>query len=157
MATPTKRASPSNPERPVKPVKPVIPVKAIKPIKALKPVKPSVAAAAADAEPFLRFQHTVALRKKTLSLLGTLEQADDATVHRDALSALVVELTSSGLDAYFMTPLRRAGAGFIVEQSAKLGMVGVQQVMGSVVRQIVGRMDGPQLISVSVSIRQFMR
>ena len=99
----------------------------------------------------------MALRKKTLSLLGTLEQADDATVHRDALSALVVELTNSGLDAYFMAPLRRAGAGFIVEQSAKLGLVGVQQVMGSVVRQIVGRMDGPQLISVSVSIRQFMR
>jgi hypothetical protein len=173
MATPTKRASTSNPERsvksvkPVKPVIPVIPVKAVKavkpikaltPVKPVKPVKPSVAAAAAaDAEPFLRFHHTVALRKKTLSLLGTLEQANDATVHRDALSALVVELTNSGLDAFFMTPFRRAGAGFIAEQSAKLGMVGVQQVMGSVVRQIVGRMDGPQLISVSVSIRQFMR
>ena len=153
MATPAKRASPSKPERPVKPVKPI---KAIKASESTKPVKPS-AAADANAEPFLRFRHPVALRKKTLSLLGTLEQADDATVHRDALSALVVELTNSGLDAYFMAPLRRAGAGFIVEQSAKLGLVGVQQVMGSVVRQIVGRMDGPQLISVSVSIRQFMR
>ena len=108
MATPAKRASPSKPERPVKPVKPI---KAIKASESTKPVKPS-AAADADAEPFLRFRHPVALRKKTLSLLGTLEQADDATVHRDALSALVVELTNSGLDAYFMAPLRRAGAGF---------------------------------------------
>lgn len=149
MATPAKRASASNPERPRKPTKAIEPTEATRPSAA--------AAAATDAAPFLRFQHTVALRKKTLSLLDTLERADDATVHRDALSALVVELTNSGLDAFFMKPLQRARAGFIVEQSAKLGLVGVQQVMGSVVRQIVGRMDGPQLISVSVSIRQFMR
>ena len=34
--------------------------------------------------------------------------------------------------------------------------VRVQQVMGSVVRQIIGRMDGPQLNSVCVSIRLLM-
>jgi hypothetical protein len=33
---------------------------------------------------------------------------------------------------------------------------GVQQVMGSVVHRIIGRMDGPQLISVCQSIRQLM-
>ena len=113
--------------------------------------------AASSPRPFLRFYYPEGLHKKTLSVLGRLEKADDATTHRDALADVVVELTNSGLDAYFMTPLRQARAGFIVEQSAKLGMVGVQQVMGSVVRQIVGRMDGTQLISVSASIRQFMR
>lgn len=145
MVTAAKRASSSNPERPRKAVK------------AIKSIEPSAAAAATDGEPFLRFHHTVALRKKTLMLLDTLERAEDATVHRNALSALVVELTNSGLDAFFMKPLRHARAGFVVEQSAKLGLAGVQQVMGSVARQIVGRMDGPQLISVSLSIRQFMR
>jgi hypothetical protein len=35
-------------------------------------------------------------------------------------------------------------------------MLGVQQVMASAIRQIVGRMDGPQLLSVCGSIRQFM-
>jgi hypothetical protein len=43
-----------------------------------------------------------------------------------------------------------------VEQSASLGLAGVQQVMGSVVRQIIGRMDSPQLISVCGTIRQLM-
>lgn len=141
MVTAAKRASPSKPERPLSPPK----------------VRKPSAVAVAESEPFLRFHHTVALRKKTLMLLDTLEQAEDATVHRDALSALVVELTNSGLDAFFMKPLRHARAGFVVEQSAKLGLAGVQQVMGSVARQIIGRMDGPQMISVSVSIRQFMR
>jgi len=122
-------------------------------------VKPSPklpSAPSAPSQPFLRFYHSEALRKKTLSLLSTVEQAEDATSHRDALSKLVVELTSSGMDYYFMKPLKRAKPGFIVEQSATFGLAGVQQVMGSVIRQIIGRMDGPQLISVCGSIRHLM-
>jgi hypothetical protein len=105
---------------------------------------------------FLRFYHSAALRKKTLSLLSTLEQAQNAAMHREALADLVLELTKSGMDCYFMKPLKLAKPGFLVEQSANLGMAGVQQVLGSVVRQIIGRMEGPQLISVCGSIRQLM-
>jgi hypothetical protein len=107
-------------------------------------------------EPFLRFYHSKALRKNTLSLLDALEQAQDATAHRDALANVIVELTNSGMDAYFMKPLKLAKAGFIVQQSATIGLAGVQQVMGSVIRGIVGRMDRPQLLSVCGSIRQLM-
>jgi hypothetical protein len=77
-------------------------------------------------------------------------------VHRDALASVVVELTNSGMDFYFMRPLKLAKTGFIVEQSANLGMTGVQKVMASVIRQIIGRMEGPQLLSVCSSIRQLM-
>jgi hypothetical protein len=115
------------------------------------PPKPS-----APPKPFLRFYHSEALRKKTLSLLSTLEQAQDPTSHRDALANLVVELTNSGMDYYFMKPLKLAKPGFVVEQSANLGLAGVQQVMGSVVRQIIGRMDSSQLLAVCGSIRQLM-
>ena len=107
-------------------------------------------------EPFLRFYHSKGLRKNTLSLLSTLEQAQDATAHRDALANVIVELTNSGMDYYFMTPLKLAKAGFIVQQSANLGLAGVQQVMGSVIRSIIGRMDSPQLLFVCGSIRQLM-
>ena len=107
-------------------------------------------------EPFLRFYHSRALRKNTLSLLDALEQAEDATAHRAALADVVVELTNSGMDYYFSKPLKRAKAGFIVQQSANLGLAGVQQVMGSVIRNIIGRMEGPQLLSVCGSIRQLM-
>lgn len=109
-----------------------------------------------SSKPFLRFYHSEGLRKKTLSVLTTLEQAQDATAHRDALADVVVELMKSGLDAYFMKPLKLARAGFIVEQSANLGLAGAQQVMGSVIRNIIGRMGKPQLLSVCGSIRQFM-
>jgi hypothetical protein len=126
------------------------------PSKGKQPSKLPSERSAPPSKPFLRFYHSEALRKKTLSLLSTIEQAEDASVHRDALSSLVLELTNSGMDDFFMKPLRLAKTGFLTEQSAGLGLAGVQQVMGSVVRQIIGRMDGPQLLSVCGSIRQLM-
>lgn len=116
------------------------------------PSRPS----ASSAKPFLRFHYAEALHRKTLSLLARLESAPDPTAHRDALADVVVELTNSGLDYFFMKPLKLARAGFVLEQSASLGMAAAQRVLASVIRQIIGRMEAPQLLSVCGSIRQLM-
>lgn len=107
--------------------------------------------------PFMRFYFSVSLRKKTLEVMETLERSRDATAHRAALADVVVELSNSGMDYFFMRPLKLAKAGFVTEQSASLGLKGVQQVMATVIRQIIGRMEAPQLLSVCDSIRQLMR
>jgi hypothetical protein len=135
MATPSKRASAS---------------------KGNQSSRLQSSASGSPSQPFLRFYFTEALRKRTLSLLGVVERAHDGTVHRDALASLVVELTNSGLDYYFLKQLKLAKPGFLVEQSANLGMAGVQQVLGSVIRQIVGRMNHAQLRSVCGSIHRLM-
>lgn len=135
MATPSKRVS-----------KPAAKPRAAAPS---KPAKKEL--------PFLRFYHSEALRTKTLAVLTTLEHAPDPTEHRDALAQLVVELNDAGMNYCFMKPLKLAKPGFIVEQSAGLGMAGALQLMGSVVRSIIGRMDKPQLLSVCASVRQLMR
>jgi len=119
--------------------------------------KPPSTQPAVDGKPFLRFHHSEALRKKTLAVIVDVEQAEDPASHRDALADLVVELTDSGLDYFFIKQLKLARPGFLVEQSASLGMVGTQRVMGTVIRQVIARMDGPQLLSVCGSIRQLMR
>jgi hypothetical protein len=118
---------------------------------------PSAGSTALADKPFLRFHHSVPLRRKTLSVVEALGEAEDPVVHADALAELVVELTNAGLDAYFMQPLKLAKPGFVVEQSASLGMIGVQQVLGTVIRRVIGRMDRKQLLSVCGSIGQFMR
>jgi hypothetical protein len=110
-----------------------------------------------SAKPFLRFYHSEELHQKTIVVLTTLENARDPTAHRDALAELAVELTNSGLHYYFIKPLKVAKAGFILEQSASIGMAGVQQVIATVIRNIIARMDGPQLLSIGDSLRQFMR
>ncbi len=107
------------------------------------------------AEPSLRFYHSKALRAKTLAVLSSVEHAKDLQ-HRDELSDLVVELTNSGMDYYFLRPLRLAKAGFFVEQSAKVGMAATTRVLASVICSIIGRMDRPQLVTVCSYIRGLM-
>ena len=125
--------------------------------KSAQSTKPVPVASKSPTRPFLRFYHSDALRKKTLAMLTSLESARDPTVHRGALADMAVKLTNGGLDYFFLQPLKVAKAGFLVEQSASLGMTGVQQLMGSVIRNVVGRMTGAQLLSVGKSLRQFMR
>ena len=105
---------------------------------------------------FLRFHHSEDLRIKTLALLTALEQAPDPTKHRVALAELIVELSGVGMDCYFMQPIKLAKPGFFVEQTASLGISGGMRVIGSVIRNIIGRMDKAQLLSISGSIRKFM-
>jgi hypothetical protein len=119
-------------------------------------VKRLVKASSPSPQPFLRFYHSESLRAKTLAVLTTLEKAKDRTKHRDALSSIVVELTDSGMEYYFLRPLKLAKAGFFVEQSANLGMSATTVVLAAVIRSMIGGMDGPQLLTVCSYIRQLM-
>jgi hypothetical protein len=107
-------------------------------------------------KPFLRFHHSHELRVKTIEILATVENAEKATAYSGELTELVLELTDHGLDQYFLQSLKATKANFVVQQSAALGMAGVQKVMGTVIRNILGRMDDRQLLVVCGSIRQFM-
>jgi hypothetical protein len=109
-----------------------------------------------DTKPFLRFHHSQELRTRTLEVLEAVEGAEKATEYSGRLTDLVLELTDSGMNHYFLQPLKATKANFLVQQSAALGLSGVQKVMGTVIRKILGRMDDRQLLSVCGSIRQFM-
>jgi hypothetical protein len=140
-------------KRPSKaPAKPRIQQAAAKPR-----VKPLVKAKSPSSKPSLRFAVSKSLHEQTLAVLTSLEKEKDSTQHRDALASTVVELTDAGMDYYFLRPLRIAKAGFFVEQSASLGMAGVTTLLASVVRNVINRMDSPQLLSVCSHIRQLMK
>ena len=107
-------------------------------------------------KPFLRFYHSTSLRANTLAVLTTLEKAKDCTRYSNALSEIVLELTDSGLEYYFLRPLKLANVGFVVEQSAQLGIGSVKRVMAPVIRNIIGHMDAQQLLKVCQHIRLLM-
>lgn len=107
-------------------------------------------------KPFLRFYHSESLRAKTLTVLDTLEQAEDPTRYRRALSDLVEELTDSGMEYFFLRPLKLAEVGFVTEQSARFGIGSGMRVLSPVVRNIIGRMNEQQLLVVCIFIRQLM-
>ena len=108
-------------------------------------------------QPFLRFYHTDDLRTRTLAVLESIEYSPQPTRHRDALAEIAIELAHAGMDYFFIKQLERANVGFLIQTSASVGVAGVLQVMGSVIRNIIGRMDGHQLLSICGSIRQLMR
>ncbi len=108
-------------------------------------------------KPFLRFYHSDNLRARTLVILNAIEQAQDSTRYREVLSDLVVELTESGLDYYFLRPLKIAEVGFVTEQSAQLGMRTVKRAMSPVIRNVIKHMDKQQLLAVCSHIRQLMQ
>jgi hypothetical protein len=118
--------------------------------------KLAVKKSAADAKPFLRFHHSKELRAKTIEVLEAVESAEKATDHSAGLINLILELTDCGLDQYFLQSLKATKANFLVQQSAALGLSGVQKLIGTVTRNLIGRMDDRQLLSVCGSIRQFM-
>ena len=92
-----------------------------------------------------------------MSALEKMERAEDPTDHHAELATVVKQLTESGLDGYFLEPLRQAKAGFMIERSASLGMASAMKVMAPIVRGILARMDGPQLLTVCAHLRQLMR
>lgn len=107
--------------------------------------------------PYLRFYHSKALRAKTLSVLDEIETAEDATSERDDLAEVVLELTETGLEYYFVKPVLAAKAGFMAQQSTKLGISAILKVMGPVVRRVIGGMDAAQLQSIGKHMRHLMK
>jgi hypothetical protein len=111
---------------------------------------------ASVARPSIRFYHSDDLRARTLTLLTALEQPRDDPRHRDALTDLVLELLDAGSNYYFLRPLRLPQAGFVAEQTARLGLDSVRRAMAPVIRSMISRLDKRQLIVVSGHIRQLM-
>ena len=77
-------------------------------------------------------------------------------LHRAELGDLVVELTNSGMDYCFLKPLLLAKVGFVVQQSANLGVAGATRIMAPMIRNIIARLDRRQLLVVADYIRHLM-
>jgi hypothetical protein len=105
------------------------------------------------AKPSVRFFHSAGLRKRTDTVLARIESDDDATQHASALASAVVELTATGLDYYFLRPLREAEFGFVARQTANLGMSGAMRVMSPIIGRILAGADTAQLRGVARHIR----
>jgi hypothetical protein len=108
---------------------------------------------AAAAQPSLRFYHSTALRAKTNVVIAALETGPEHPQQGAAMAALVTELIETGMDYFFLKPLKLAQVGFVAEQSARLGLSGAIKVLSSVTQKFIVRMDRAQLLIVAQHIR----
>jgi hypothetical protein len=107
-------------------------------------------------EPSLHFYYSSSLHVRLLAVLEDVEQAKDSTQHRGALSDVVIELASIGMDYYYLRPLRLAKSSPVLARSARMGINAVLWIMSPVIRKVIGGMDQPQLLAVCTHIRQLM-
>lgn len=101
--------------------------------------------------------HSPALRTRTNEVLALIERDGDAARHADQLASVVVELTDAGLVDFLSEPLKAAKVGFLLEQSASFGLSSALAMMSPVIRNVIGRMDEPQLRVVATHLRRFVR
>lgn len=104
-----------------------------------------------------RFYLSPGLEERLEAVLSRIEGGREATRHHRELSETIVALVAEGLDYYILRTVKTAKAGFLLEQTATLSIVGVKQVLGPVVPKIVGRLDHEQMRSVAGTIRELMK
>lgn len=107
-------------------------------------------------KPSIRFFHSAPLRARTNKVLAAIARDEDPTRHAGDLSSLVVDLTSAGLDYYFLRPLKQAKIGFVAQQTARFGMGGAMRMMSPVIRTILAGANATQLRVIGRHISHLM-
>jgi len=107
-------------------------------------------------EPGLRFVYGRELDERAVALLDAIERAPDPARHREAFGELVLALTDAGLTHYFLRPLEVANAGFVVRQSANLGLAGARNLLAPILRGALSRLEPEQLRTIAGYVRGMM-
>jgi len=91
-----------------------------------------------------------------LKALREIEDVPDPRAHVGELAAIIGELTEAGFDYYFLRALRQAKVGFVVLQTASMGVSGAMRFINPVFRSALATMDARQLQVVAAHIRHLM-
>lgn len=106
--------------------------------------------------PSLRFYHSAPLRARMHKALRAIEDAPEPRAHVGELAAVIGELSEAGFDYYFLRALRQARVGFVVLQTASMGVSGAMRFINPVFRSALATMDARQLRVVAAHIRHLM-
>lgn len=82
----------------------------------------------------------------TVSELRSRGKADKDAI--EELFQLIVELTESGLDFFFLEPLRRLNAGSMMMGMAKVGISSMLKGSKMVVHKVLKKLDERSLVSI---------
>lgn len=79
-----------------------------------------------------------------------------ATKHVDELFELIMALTESGLNFYFLEPLLRIQAGSMVTKVANMGISSVRKGMKLVVHKALKKLSDEQLIALTTFVEEVL-
>jgi len=82
-------------------------------------------------------------------VLAQLRAAEQPRAHAASLIEAANRLTASGLDHYFLEPLRRTGVGGISLRGAELGIASSRKGIAAFVKRILRGMSDEQLLGLA--------
>jgi hypothetical protein len=88
------------------------------------------------------------LRQEVESAMIGLRRAEEPEEHAERLAEAVTELIDAGLDYYFIRPLRRAQAGLVTLNGARLAVASANRTLPALVRHVLGGLSGEQLLVI---------
>ena len=97
----------------------------------------------------MAFELAPELLAKTEAIIGKLRSADDQRAYSKELIEVILELTETGLGAYYLRPLEIAKVGFASRSAAKVGIAAASKGIPVIVRRVIGKMSGEQLLTVA--------
>ena len=98
---------------------------------------------------FFAFELSPELLARTEAIIDKLRSAEDRRARLQELIAVVLELTETGLDAYYLKPLELAEVGFASRSAAKVGVAAAGKGIPVIVRKVLGKMSDEQLLTVA--------
>ena len=94
------------------------------------------------------FDISPALRRRCEEVIVAVREAEDRGEHLAELTEVVVAMTDTGLDFYFLHPLERIGAGRMARGTAQVGVAAARRGLPTVVRRVLATLSDDQLLEL---------
>ena len=100
---------------------------------------------AKDARSRMAFPIPPDLQKRAEAVIEAIREDPTPRAWADDLAEVIVELTNTGLDSYFLAPLERIEVGSFAFGTARVGVAAAGKSLPTIVRRVVGGMTDDQL------------
>lgn len=104
----------------------------------------------------IAFRISAELRARTEAAVAAVRDDPGDPGRVGELVEAVLELTDTGLDYYFLEPLRRAEVGAMGTTAARLGIATAGRGIPPIVRRVISGMDEEQVLSIADFIEEIL-
>lgn len=102
------------------------------------------------------FEIPAELQRRCEDVIAAVRAADDRREHLAELTEVVVAMTDTGLDFYFLHPLERVGAGRMARGTAQVGVAAARRGLPTVVRRVLASLSDDQLLELADFIDEIL-
>ncbi|WP_369602770.1 hypothetical protein AAIA72_07430 [Hahella sp. SMD15-11] len=93
---------------------------------------------------------------RAAQLIHRVRYDQPASQHVDLMYEVIMDMTVSGMEFYFMEPLRRVNAGSMTMKIAQMGLSSTQKGIRMVIRKVLHRLTEEQLVAITGFIEEIL-